>query len=113
MFIPENSNDENLIFLLQKDFREKRMPNWKKPYVEKNVFSGRALILTKMGAKDLPNPVNSGSFKNGRYKLYVPKGTVEGTLKLQRGKLAEQKIIVSFGFLSKVPAEQESMVTHQ
>ncbi|KAA3480444.1 protein NYNRIN-like [Gossypium australe] len=43
--------------------RGKQMPNWKRPYVGKNVFSRRALILTKMGAKDLPNPVNSGSFK--------------------------------------------------
>ncbi|KAA3483548.1 RNA-directed DNA polymerase (Reverse transcriptase), Ribonuclease H [Gossypium australe] len=41
----------------------KWMPNWERPYVVKKAFSGRALILTEMNGKSLPNPVNSGSVK--------------------------------------------------
>ncbi|KAH1122304.1 hypothetical protein J1N35_005464 [Gossypium stocksii] len=39
-----------------------------------------------------------------------PKSTVEWTLKLQWGKLVEQNVIVSLGFLSRIPVEQEGSI---
>ncbi|KHG07328.1 hypothetical protein F383_35512 [Gossypium arboreum] len=47
---------------------------------------------------------------SGKYKLYVLEGTVEETLKLQRGKLTEQNMIVSSTFLSRIPAKQDGSI---
>ncbi|KAG8485729.1 hypothetical protein CXB51_019087 [Gossypium anomalum] len=52
------------ILPIQKDFRERWMPNWEGPYFVKKAFSGGALILTKIDGKSLPNPVNSDSVKS-------------------------------------------------
>ncbi|KHF97775.1 Zinc finger protein [Gossypium arboreum] len=43
---------------------------------------------------------------SGKYEPYVLEGTVKETLKSQWGKLAEQNVIVSLTFLSRIPTEQ-------
>jgi len=55
------------IISVQKDHRGKWMSNYEGPYVVKKVFSGRALILTRMDGEELPLPVNSDAVK----KFYV------------------------------------------
>ena len=55
------------IISVQKDHRGKWMPNYEGPYVVKKVFSGGALILTRMDGEELPLPVNSDAVK----KFYV------------------------------------------
>jgi len=55
------------IISVQKDHRGKWMPNYEGPYVVNKVFSGGALILTRMDGKELPLPVNSDTVK----KFYV------------------------------------------
>jgi len=55
------------IISVQKDHRGKWMPNYEGPYVVKKVFSGGALILTRMDEEELPLPVNSDAVK----KFYV------------------------------------------
>jgi len=47
------------ILPIQKDHRGKWTPN----YVVKKVFSGGALILTRMDGEELPLPVNSDAVK--------------------------------------------------
>ena len=47
----------------QQDQRGKWAPNWDCPYVVKRVFSGGALILTKMDGNELPSPINSDAVK--------------------------------------------------
>ncbi|KAA3479844.1 RNA-directed DNA polymerase [Gossypium australe] len=51
------------IFPMQKDFREKWMPNWEGSYVVKKAFFGGALILAEMDGKSQLNPVNANSVK--------------------------------------------------
>ncbi|KAA3462010.1 RNA-directed DNA polymerase [Gossypium australe] len=51
------------ILPIKKDFRGKWMPNWEGPYLVKKTIFGRALILTEMDGKNLPNPVNSDLVK--------------------------------------------------
>jgi len=53
--------------VIQKDHHGKWMPNYEGPYVVKKVFSGGALILTRMDGEELPLPVNSDAIK----KFYV------------------------------------------
>jgi len=55
------------IIYVQKDHRGKWMLNYEGPYVVKKVFSGGALILTRMDGEELPLPVNSDVVK----KFYV------------------------------------------
>ena len=55
------------IISIQKDRRGKWMPNYEGPYVVKKVFSGGALILTRMDGEELPLPVNSDAVK----KFYI------------------------------------------
>jgi len=55
------------IISVQKDHRDKWMPNYKGPYVVKKVFSREALILTRMDGEELPLPVNFDAVK----KFYV------------------------------------------
>ncbi|KAA3487987.1 RNA-directed DNA polymerase (Reverse transcriptase), Ribonuclease H [Gossypium australe] len=56
------------ILSIQKDFRGKWIPNWKRPYIMKKAFLGEALILTEIDCRDLPNPVSSDSIKRGHKK---------------------------------------------
>ena len=51
------------ILLIHKDVRKKQTLNQEGPYIVKRVFSGEALILTKMDGNDLPNPINSDFVK--------------------------------------------------
>ena len=55
------------IISVQKDHRGKWMSNYEGPYVVKKVFSGGALILTRMDEEELLLPVNSNTVK----KFYV------------------------------------------
>jgi len=55
------------IISIQKDHRDKWMPNYEGLYVLKKVFSGGALILTRMDGEELPLPVNSDAVK----KFYI------------------------------------------
>jgi len=51
------------IISVQKDHRDKWMPNYEGPYVVKKAFSWGALILTRMEGVELPLPVNSVTAK--------------------------------------------------
>ncbi|KAA3451775.1 RNA-directed DNA polymerase (Reverse transcriptase), Ribonuclease H [Gossypium australe] len=56
------------------------MLNWEGPYVVKKTFSRGALILTEMGCRDLPNPMNSDLVKRkkkGEAKAKTCKGRLE------------------------------------
>jgi len=51
------------IISVQKDHRDKWMPNYEGSYVVKKAFSGGALILIRVDGEELPLPVNSDTVK--------------------------------------------------
>jgi len=55
------------IWWLKRSYLFLWVPNYEGPYVVKKVFSGGALILTRMDGEELPLPANSDAVK----KFYV------------------------------------------
>ena len=56
------------IILPQGDPRGKWTPTYEGPFVVKNLFSRRAMILTTMDGDDLPHPVNSDKINGFKCK---------------------------------------------
>ncbi|KAA3483585.1 RNA-directed DNA polymerase (Reverse transcriptase), Ribonuclease H [Gossypium australe] len=53
------------------------MPNWEGPYRVKKAFFGKALILTEMDCKKLPNPEKKEKEEKGEAKAKTRKGRFE------------------------------------
>ena len=51
------------IILPQGDPRGKWTPMYEGPFVDKNIFSGGAMIITNMDGDDLPHPINADIVK--------------------------------------------------